>query len=94
MLATLLNRQGIDNWSFDVFALSTAANEQVLKYLGFDLMTRYGFIHKFKVRSIERKIEYLSHVASLYQIHQRRLDRFLAEMEAGYSKYKNPYHNR
>jgi len=57
-----------------VFAFSVASNEQVLKYLGYDLLNRYGFIHKFK-------------------IHQRRLDKFLAEMEAGYTKFRNPYHN-
>lgn len=28
-----------------------------------------------------------------HQIHQRRLEKFLTEMEAGYTKYKNPYHN-
>jgi hypothetical protein len=42
-------RQGIDNWSFDVFGLGVASNGQVLKYLGYDLLNRYGFIHKFKV---------------------------------------------
>lgn len=42
--------KGIDNWSYDVFSLGVASNGQVLKYLGYDLLNRYGFIHKFKVR--------------------------------------------
>lgn len=66
--------QGADNWSFDVFSLSEASNDQVLKYLAYDILNRYGFIHKFKIP-------------------QRKLDKFLVEMENGYKKYKNPYHN-
>ena len=44
--------KGIDNWSYDVFSLGVTSNGQVLKYLGYDLLNRYGFIHKFKVRRI------------------------------------------
>lgn len=32
-----------------MFALSDAANGQPVKYLGYDLLNRYGIIHKFKV---------------------------------------------
>lgn len=39
----------MDDWSFDVFALADAANGQPVKYLGYDLLNRYGIIHKFKV---------------------------------------------
>ncbi|XP_037917803.1 calcium/calmodulin-dependent 3',5'-cyclic nucleotide phosphodiesterase 1-like isoform X3 [Hermetia illucens] len=39
----------LDEWSFDVFALAEAANGQPIKYLGYDLLNRYGMIHKFKV---------------------------------------------
>ncbi|XP_077296026.1 dual specificity calcium/calmodulin-dependent 3',5'-cyclic nucleotide phosphodiesterase 1A-like isoform X8 [Arctopsyche grandis] len=39
----------LDDWSFDVFGLSEAANSQPVKYLGYDLLNRYGMIHKFKV---------------------------------------------
>ncbi|XP_044744067.1 calcium/calmodulin-dependent 3',5'-cyclic nucleotide phosphodiesterase 1-like isoform X3 [Chrysoperla carnea] len=39
----------LDDWSFDVFGLSEAATSQPLKYLGYDLLNRYGMIHKFKV---------------------------------------------
>ncbi|XP_055298808.1 dual specificity calcium/calmodulin-dependent 3',5'-cyclic nucleotide phosphodiesterase 1-like isoform X1 [Sitodiplosis mosellana] len=39
----------LDDWSFDQFALATATNGQPIKYLGYDLLNRYGIIHKFKV---------------------------------------------
>ena len=39
----------MDDWSFDIFALADAANGQPVKYLGYDLLNRYGIIHKFKV---------------------------------------------
>nr|CAD7198413.1 unnamed protein product [Timema douglasi] len=39
----------LDDWSFDVFALSESATSQPVKYLGYDLLNRYGMIHKFKV---------------------------------------------
>ncbi|KAJ4441963.1 hypothetical protein ANN_11827 [Periplaneta americana] len=41
--------QTLDEWSFDVFALSDSASSQPVKYLGYDLLNRYGMIHKFKV---------------------------------------------
>jgi len=45
--------QTLDEWSFDVFALSDAASSQPIKYLGYDLLNRYGMIHKFKASSLE-----------------------------------------
>ncbi|XP_033231201.1 calcium/calmodulin-dependent 3',5'-cyclic nucleotide phosphodiesterase 1-like [Belonocnema kinseyi] len=39
----------LDDWSFDVFSLNDAAQGAPLKYLGYDLLNRYGMIHKFKV---------------------------------------------
>ncbi|CAH2104240.1 unnamed protein product [Euphydryas editha] len=39
----------LDEWSFDVFALHDAAAGQPVKYLGYELLNRYGMIHKFKV---------------------------------------------
>ena len=57
--------KGVDNWSFDVFALGAASNDQVLKYLGYDLMNRYGFIHKFKVICLHRSGP-LFHLSKIY----------------------------
>ncbi|XP_014476914.1 PREDICTED: calcium/calmodulin-dependent 3',5'-cyclic nucleotide phosphodiesterase 1A-like isoform X2 [Dinoponera quadriceps] len=39
----------LDDWSFDVFSLNEAALGTPVKYLGYDLLNRYGMIHKFKV---------------------------------------------
>ena len=41
--------QTLDEWSFDVFSLSEAAQGVPVKYMGYDLLNRYGMIHKFKV---------------------------------------------
>ncbi|XP_070505157.1 dual specificity calcium/calmodulin-dependent 3',5'-cyclic nucleotide phosphodiesterase 1A-like isoform X3 [Chironomus tepperi] len=41
----------LDEWSFDVFALAESGNCQPVKYVGYDLLNRYGMIHKFKVPS-------------------------------------------
>ena len=43
--------QLIDEWTFDVFALSDVSAGSPLRYLGIDLLNRYGVIHKFKVDS-------------------------------------------
>ncbi|XP_026314494.1 calcium/calmodulin-dependent 3',5'-cyclic nucleotide phosphodiesterase 1-like isoform X2 [Hyposmocoma kahamanoa] len=41
----------LDEWSFDVFALHESAGGAPVKYLGYELLNRYGMIHKFKVPS-------------------------------------------
>ncbi|XP_075154046.1 phosphodiesterase 1c isoform X2 [Haematobia irritans] len=41
--------KSLDDWCFDVFALAEAANGQPVKYIGYDLLNRYGIIHKFKI---------------------------------------------
>ncbi|VVD05330.1 unnamed protein product, partial [Leptidea sinapis] len=41
-------RRTLDEWSFDVFALHEASLGSPIKYLGYDLLNRYGMIHKFK----------------------------------------------
>ena len=44
-----LSFKTLDDWSFDVFSLNEAALGTPVKYLGYDLLNRYGMIHKFKV---------------------------------------------
>uniref|UniRef100_A0A146LI32 Calcium/calmodulin-dependent 3',5'-cyclic nucleotide phosphodiesterase 1C n=2 Tax=Lygus hesperus TaxID=30085 RepID=A0A146LI32_LYGHE len=39
----------LDDWSFDVFALHESAQGQPIKYLSYDLLNRYGILHKFKI---------------------------------------------
>lgn len=45
----LLPFKTLDDWSFDVFSLNEAALGTPVKYMGYDLLNRYGMIHKFKV---------------------------------------------
>uniref|UniRef100_T1IN43 Phosphodiesterase n=1 Tax=Strigamia maritima TaxID=126957 RepID=T1IN43_STRMM len=41
--------KNIDDWSFDVFAVNDASNNQPVRYIGYDLLNRYGIINKFKI---------------------------------------------
>ncbi|XP_053212282.1 dual specificity calcium/calmodulin-dependent 3',5'-cyclic nucleotide phosphodiesterase 1B-like isoform X1 [Panonychus citri] len=41
--------KSIDNWSYDCFKLNEASNNQVLKYISYELLNRYGLVHKFKI---------------------------------------------
>ncbi|XP_033606837.1 calcium/calmodulin-dependent 3',5'-cyclic nucleotide phosphodiesterase 1A isoform X3 [Cryptotermes secundus] len=59
----------LDEWSFDVFALSDAACSQPVKYLGYDLLNRYGMIHKFKVPPVTLET-FLSRVEEGYCRHK------------------------
>ncbi|KDR18814.1 Calcium/calmodulin-dependent 3',5'-cyclic nucleotide phosphodiesterase 1C, partial [Zootermopsis nevadensis] len=59
----------LDEWSFDVFALNDAASSQPVKYLGYDLLNRYGMIHKFKVPPVTLET-FLSRVEEGYCRHK------------------------
>ncbi|KAJ8012951.1 hypothetical protein DPEC_G00048220 [Dallia pectoralis] len=39
----------VDNWSFDVFALHKASSEHALKFLVYELLTRYDLINRFRI---------------------------------------------
>ncbi|XP_015788070.1 calcium/calmodulin-dependent 3',5'-cyclic nucleotide phosphodiesterase 1B isoform X3 [Tetranychus urticae] len=41
--------KSIDNWSYECFKLNEASNNQVLKYISYELLNRYGLVHKFKI---------------------------------------------
>ena len=43
--------QGVDNWNFDTFALHRVSKGTPLRYLGYELLTRHGCLHKYKVKS-------------------------------------------
>ncbi|KAJ8680495.1 hypothetical protein QAD02_016282 [Eretmocerus hayati] len=59
----------LDEWSFDVFSLSEAAQGAPVKYLGYDLLNRYGMIHKFKVPPLVLE-NFLSRVEEGYCRHR------------------------
>ncbi|XP_049421606.1 dual specificity calcium/calmodulin-dependent 3',5'-cyclic nucleotide phosphodiesterase 1A [Epinephelus fuscoguttatus] len=39
----------VDTWSFDVFALNDASGDHALKFVFYELLTRYDLINRFKV---------------------------------------------
>ncbi|XP_053538409.1 dual specificity calcium/calmodulin-dependent 3',5'-cyclic nucleotide phosphodiesterase 1A isoform X3 [Ictalurus punctatus] len=39
----------VDTWSFDVFALNDASGEHALKFIFYELLTRYDLISRFKI---------------------------------------------
>lgn len=43
--------QDVDKWSFDVFALNEASGEHSLKFMMYELFTRYDLLSRFKVRN-------------------------------------------
>lgn len=44
--------QNVDKWSFDVFALNEASGDHSLKFIFYELLTRYDLITRFKVREL------------------------------------------
>lgn len=42
--------QHVDKWSFDVFALNEASGDHALKFIFYELLTRYDLISRFKVK--------------------------------------------
>ena len=41
----------MDKWSFDVFALNEASSDHALKFIFYELLTRYDLISRFKVQA-------------------------------------------
>ncbi|KAG7488299.1 hypothetical protein MATL_G00033330 [Megalops atlanticus] len=46
VIAVLKN---VDTWSFDVFALNDASGDHALKFIFYELLTRYDLINRFKI---------------------------------------------
>ncbi|KAB0393605.1 hypothetical protein E2I00_004945 [Balaenoptera physalus] len=47
--AVIVTLKDIDKWSFDVFALNEASGEHSLKFMIYELFTRYDLINRFKI---------------------------------------------
>lgn len=47
--------QNVDKWSFDVFALNEASGDHALKFIFYELLTRYDLISRFKVKKKNAK---------------------------------------
>ena len=41
--------QNVDNWNFDTFSLNNVCKSAPLRYIGYELLTRHGCLHKYKV---------------------------------------------
>lgn len=41
--------KGIDEWSFDTFHLNRVSKGAPLRYMGYELLTRHGCLHKYKI---------------------------------------------
>lgn len=48
--------QDVDKWSFDVFSLNEASGDHALKFIFYELLTRYDLISRFKVSSSFKKV--------------------------------------
>jgi len=48
--------KGVDNWNFDTFTLNRVSKHQPLRYLAYELLTRHGCLHKYKVNFPRRPI--------------------------------------
>lgn len=52
--------QDVDKWSFDVFSLNEASGDHALKFIFYELLTRYDLISRFKVStSLKRYTAYI-----------------------------------
>ncbi|XP_056435285.1 dual specificity calcium/calmodulin-dependent 3',5'-cyclic nucleotide phosphodiesterase 1A [Gadus chalcogrammus] len=47
--AALASLKEIDKWSFDVFVFQEATGEHALKFLTYDLLTRYDLINRYRI---------------------------------------------
>ncbi|XP_039192772.1 calcium/calmodulin-dependent 3',5'-cyclic nucleotide phosphodiesterase 1C isoform X4 [Crotalus tigris] len=47
--AVIVALKNVDKWSFDVFALNDASGDHALKFIFYELLTRYDLISRFKI---------------------------------------------
>uniref|UniRef100_A0A8C9FEZ2 Phosphodiesterase 1C n=1 Tax=Pavo cristatus TaxID=9049 RepID=A0A8C9FEZ2_PAVCR len=49
--------KNVDKWSFDVFALNDASGDHALKFIFYELLTRYDLINRFKLpQTFDREV--------------------------------------
>lgn len=58
--------QHVDKWSFDVFALNEASGDHALKFIFYELLTRYDLISRFKVNPHRNNTYITYHLSLLY----------------------------
>ncbi|XP_075465012.1 dual specificity calcium/calmodulin-dependent 3',5'-cyclic nucleotide phosphodiesterase 1A isoform X2 [Ascaphus truei] len=47
--SVIASLKDVDRWSFDVFALNVASGDHALKFMVYELFTRYDLINRFKI---------------------------------------------
>lgn len=52
--------QDVDQWSFNVFYFHKATGQHALKFLVYDLLTRYDLINRFRVNTASLKLPQLT----------------------------------
>jgi calcium/calmodulin-dependent 3',5'-cyclic nucleotide phosphodiesterase len=77
--------------------MNDVSENQALRYVGFELMSKFNLLSKFKVMFFFIRIgltfSFSFNAHSRSQIQNLVMQNFLEAMEGGYSKYNNPYHN-
>ena len=81
--------QKVNEWDHSPFALNEASDGHALKYVGFELFNRFGFLEQYRV-SLWNVFFCVKH---LRQIPWQTLENYLLALDKGYSKHNNPYHN-
>lgn len=64
--------QNVDKWSFDVFALNEASGDHALKFIFYELLTRYDLISRFKVKPRGYNMPLVTAIPSVCVIKTRR----------------------
>ncbi|RVE58188.1 hypothetical protein OJAV_G00206650 [Oryzias javanicus] len=59
----------VDQWSFDVFTFHEATGEHALKYLVYDLLTRYDLINRFRI-PVQALVQFVEALESGYSKHR------------------------
>ncbi|XP_041662484.1 calcium/calmodulin-dependent 3',5'-cyclic nucleotide phosphodiesterase 1A isoform X2 [Cheilinus undulatus] len=59
----------VDQWSFDVFAFHEATGDHALKFLVYDLLTRYDLISRFRI-PVQALVQFVEALESGYSKHK------------------------
>uniref|UniRef100_A0A668VFT0 Phosphodiesterase n=3 Tax=Oreochromis aureus TaxID=47969 RepID=A0A668VFT0_OREAU len=59
----------VDQWSFDVFAFHEATGEHALKFLVYDLLTRYDLINRFRI-PVQALVQFVEALENGYSKHR------------------------
>ncbi|KAF7649202.1 hypothetical protein LDENG_00145450 [Lucifuga dentata] len=59
----------VDQWSFDVFSFQEATGEHALKFLVYDLLTRYDLINRFRI-PVQALVQFVESLENGYSKHR------------------------